>query len=59
MPIYTYKCTCCSAVLEYKHGMLEDIVDDCPQCGRSTLKRTYKDVPGIIYNCGGFYSKGG
>lgn len=39
MPIYEYRCESCAHELEKIQKMNDDVLVDCPQCGRPALKR--------------------
>ena len=39
MPIYEYRCESCSHELEKLQRMSDAKLTDCPECGKSTLKR--------------------
>jgi len=39
MPIYEYQCQSCGHELEKLQRMNDDALTDCPECGKSSLKR--------------------
>jgi putative FmdB family regulatory protein len=39
MPIYEYRCQSCGHELEKLQRMSDAALTDCPECGKSTLKR--------------------
>jgi putative FmdB family regulatory protein len=39
MPIYEYRCQSCGHELERLQRMSDAALTDCPECGKSTLKR--------------------
>lgn len=39
MPIYEYRCTACGHELEKIQKMADPALTDCPQCGKSALKK--------------------
>jgi putative FmdB family regulatory protein len=39
MPIYEYQCQACSKELEALQKISEEPLQDCPDCGESTLKK--------------------
>ena len=39
MPIYEYKCAECECRLEKLQTMSDDHLKDCPECGKSALKK--------------------
>ncbi|HMB58361.1 MAG TPA: zinc ribbon domain-containing protein [Xanthomonadales bacterium] len=39
MPIYEYRCQQCGHELEKLQRMSDDALTDCPECGKSTLRR--------------------
>jgi len=51
MPTYQYKCKQCDHEFEVKQRMTDDPLSQCPECGKTTLKK-------IINNQGGFQLKG-
>ena len=53
MPIYDYKCSCCSNRFELKRNFKDDGPVSCPGCG-SSAQRIFSAVP-IIFKGSGFY----
>lgn len=39
MPIYEYRCDACGHELEKIQKMADPALTECPQCGKSTLKK--------------------
>lgn len=52
MPVYDYKCTQCSSIIEYKKDF-GDSTD--PICCNKNMERQWSS-PGVIFNGNGFYS---
>ncbi len=52
MPVYDYKCSKCSIVIEFSRGFGEDREPTC--CGQSMTRQW--SSPGVIFNGKGFYS---
>ena len=52
MPVYDYKCSKCSASIEFNRGFGEDRE---PVCCEQTMVRQWSS-PGVIFNGSGFYS---
>ena len=55
MPTYDYRCDACGHELELFHGMSEDPVTTCPDCGEEKLRRRIGSGAGIIFKGSGFY----
>jgi putative FmdB family regulatory protein len=53
--LYEYKCQNCG-VLEIQQSIKDEPLQLCPQCG-SPISRIITGGNGVIFNCGGFYSK--
>lgn len=51
MPIYEYRCQSCGHELEKLQRMSDAALTDCPECGKSALKR--------LISAAGFRLKGG
>jgi putative FmdB family regulatory protein len=39
MPIYEYRCEACGHELEVLQGISEAVLEDCPSCGKSALRK--------------------
>ena len=39
MPVYEYECEVCGHVFEYRHGMNEAPVSECPECHGKIYQR--------------------
>ena len=55
MPTYDYKCEQCEHIFEAFHGMQENPVLRCPECGGRT-KRQISGGAGLIFKGDGFYA---
>jgi len=51
MPFYDYKCTACEHTFEALQKMSDDVLVDCPKCGKPELKK--------LLSAAGFRLKGG
>ena len=54
MPTYVYKCTECGHMFEARQRMSDDPLTDCPNCGKSAIRRVINNV-GIVFKGSGFY----
>lgn len=54
MPIYEYACNECGHRLDALQKMSEEPLSDCPECGKSTLKRLIS-APRFRLKGGGWY----
>jgi len=54
MPIYEYKCQSCEHQLEKLQRMSDPVLTDCPECGKSSLRRLVS-APGFRLKGGGWY----
>jgi putative FmdB family regulatory protein len=52
MPVYDYKCSVCSSVIEFKREFGEDRE---PSCCQQNMQRQWSS-PGVLFNGPGFYS---
>jgi putative FmdB family regulatory protein len=52
MPTYEYRCSSCNKIFEVFHGMAENPVNKCPDCG-SKVKRLITGGSGFIMKGGG------
>lgn len=55
MPTYEYACQSCGHDLEVFQRMSDDLLQICPSCESSSLKRKIGLGAGIIFKGGGFY----
>ena len=55
MPTYDYKCESCGHTFAAFHGMTEEPLKDCPECGKEELRRLIGSGAGIIFKGSGFY----
>ena len=55
MPTYEYICEACGHELEEFQMMSAKPLTDCPECGKSTLKRLIGTGAGVIFKGSGFY----
>ena len=54
MPLYEYKCLCCSTQFEIKHSFDDKPVVTCPKC-QGAVQRVFSPVP-VIFKGTGFYT---
>lgn len=54
MPTYVYKCAECGHMFEARQRMSDDPLTDCPNCGKSAIRRVINNV-GIVFKGSGFY----
>ena len=54
MPIYEYECKECGNRFEKMQPITADPLKDCPDCGRSALRRVFQPV-GVIFKGSGWY----
>ena len=47
MPTYEYKCSICNKKFDIFHGIMEDSIKKCPECGNS-VKRLISGGAGFI-----------
>ena len=55
MPTYEYECTSCKHRFETFQSMMDDPLDECPECGKK-IRRLIGGGMGIIFKGSGFYS---
>ena len=55
MPTYDYRCTKCEHALEVFHGMTDEPVVECPECG-ARCERVISGGAGVVFKGKGFYS---
>ena len=55
MPTYDYRCEDCGHTFDAFQRMSEDVLTECPDCGKSTLRRLIGSGAGIIFKGSGFY----
>ena len=55
MPTYEYECTSCKHRFETFQSMMDDPLEECPECGKK-IKRLIGGGMGIIFKGSGFYS---
>ena len=54
MPLYEYQCTECEATLEAIQAFAAPPLEDCPECGRSSLKKLLS-APAFQFKGSGWY----
>ena len=54
MPLYEYRCTECEATLEAIRAFAAPPLEECPQCGRSSLKKLLS-APAFQFKGSGWY----
>lgn len=54
MPLYEYQCTECEATLEAIQAFSAPPLEDCPECGRSSLKKLLS-APAFQFKGSGWY----
>ena len=55
MPTYDYRCNDCGHTFDAFQRMSADVLTECPECGKSTLRRLIGSGAGIIFKGSGFY----
>jgi len=55
MPIYTYRCTNCGALIDKLSSFNDRPLVRCPECHKNTLKKVFQPV-GIVFKGSGFYA---
>ena len=55
MPTYDYRCQECGHTFDVFQRMSEDVLTDCPECGKPGLRRLIGSGAGIIFKGSGFY----
>jgi putative FmdB family regulatory protein len=55
MPTYDYICKKCGYEFEEFHGISEDPVRICPNCGHMSVERKISGGSGLIFKGSGFY----
>ncbi len=54
MPLYEYRCSECDATLEAIQAFSAAPLEDCPECGRATLKKLLS-APAFQFKGSGWY----
>ncbi len=54
MPIYDYKCEACGHEMEALQKISDDVLVDCPKCGKPALKKQLS-AAGFRLKGGGWY----
>ena len=54
MPLYEYRCTECEATLEAIQAFAAPPLEECPECGRSSLKKLLS-APAFQFKGSGWY----
>ncbi|MDE2689079.1 MAG: zinc ribbon domain-containing protein [Acidobacteriota bacterium] len=54
MPLYEYQCTECEATLEAIQAFSAPPLEECPECGRSSLKKLLS-APAFQFKGSGWY----
>ena len=55
MPTYEYRCTACAHIFEEFQAITAEPFQNCPQCGKPTLRRGLGGGSGMIFKGSGFY----
>ncbi len=55
MPTYDYVCDQCEHAFEAFQRIDEDVLTDCPECGKSALRRLFGAGSGLLFKGSGFY----
>jgi|WetSurMetagenome_2_1015567.scaffolds.fasta_scaffold263999_2 putative FmdB family regulatory protein len=55
MPTYHYKCKSCKEEFEELQSISEDLLVDCPFCGKPALARMMGGGAGLVFKGSGFY----
>jgi putative FmdB family regulatory protein len=54
MPIYEYQCQKCNHVFDALQKMSDDVLTDCPDCGKAALRKLLS-APNFRLKGGGWY----
>ena len=55
MPTYDYICNECKKTFEYFQSMSADVLTDCPECKKRSLRRIISGGTGLIFKGSGYY----
>lgn len=55
MPTYDYECKECGHEFEAFQTMSEELLTECPSCGKESLRRLIGGGTGVIFRGSGFY----
>jgi len=55
MPTYDYICNKCKKTFEYFQSMSADLLTDCPECKKNSLRRIISGGTGLIFKGSGYY----
>ena len=55
MPTYDYVCDQCEHSFEAFQRIDEGVLTDCPECGKSALRRLFGAGSGLLFKGSGFY----
>src|SRR5436309_1696794 len=55
MPTYDYHCDSCEHDFEHFQSIKDDPLKDCPECGKSKLRRLFGTGAAIVFKGSGFY----
>lgn len=55
MPTYDYECKECGHEFEAFQTMSEELLTQCPSCGKESLRRLIGGGTGVIFRGSGFY----
>ena len=56
MPNYDYLCDDCGHRFEHMQSMSSDVLKDCPECQKDTLRRLIGRGGGVIFKGSGFFA---
>ena len=55
MPTYDYICNECKKTFEYFQSMSANLITDCPECKKDSLRRIISGGTGLIFKGSGYY----
>lgn len=55
MPTYDYRCNACEHTFEEFQSMSEDVLVECPKCGKPKLERLIGGGAGFLFKGSGYY----
>ena len=55
MPTYDYICNECNEMYEYFQSMSDDLLTECPECNKDSLRRVISGGTGLIFKGSGYY----
>jgi putative FmdB family regulatory protein len=55
MPTYDYVCDACEHAFEEFQGFNDEVLTQCPRCGKKKLRRLFGSGAAILFKGSGFY----